>query len=67
MITGIIKVNDELFTVKRTTNLNYESLAPEWRSISPNHRMFKQNDRLFFCELIEEIEFAEDIVGNPII
>lgn len=61
----MIKVNDDLFLVHRTMSEGYESLGPEWNKISPLYRTFKQNGRLFFCELVEEIEIIEEPVENP--
>jgi len=61
---NIIKINDELFMVRRNMSAEYEALGPEWNKISPLHKTFKQNDRLFFCELIEEAEIVEEVVGN---
>ncbi len=61
---NIIKINDELFIVRRTMSAEYEILGPEWNKISPLHRTFKQNDRLFLCELIEDVEVINEIVGN---
>lgn len=60
----IIKINGDLYIVRRNMNVEYEPLGPEWNKISPLHKTFKQNDRLFFCELIEEAEIIEEVVGN---
>jgi hypothetical protein len=62
---NIIKINDELLMVRRTMSAEYEVLGPEWNKISPLHKTFKQGDRLFFCEIIEEAEIVEEVVENP--
>ncbi len=73
MIKGIIKINDDLFLIKRIMSDSYESLGPDWNQISPNHKTFKKDGKLFFCELIEIIEEIEEtdsvelIVENPTI
>ena len=46
--------------------VEYESLAPEWNKISPLHRTFKREDKLFFCELVEEAEIVDETVENPV-
>ena len=61
---NIIRINGDLLIVRRNMSAEYESLGPEWNKISPLHKTFKQNDRLFFCELIEEAEIIEETVGN---
>ena len=63
---NIIKINDELFIVRRNMSADYEPLGPELNKISPLYRTFKQGDRLFFCELVEEAEIVEEVVGDPI-
>jgi len=50
MILNWIRVNEDLLMVKRVMAVEYESLAPEWNKISPLHRTFKREDKLFFCE-----------------
>lgn len=62
---NIIRINGDLYIVRRNMSAEYESLGPEWNQISPLHKTFKQNDRLFFCELIEEAEIVEEVVENP--
>lgn len=63
----IIKVNDELFIIKRILDVAYEPLGPEWNALSPLHKTFKRDNKIFFCELIEEIEFTMENVENPTI
>lgn len=63
---GMIKVNDDLLLIKHTMNVGYEPLAPEWNKISSLHRTFKREDKLFFCELIEEAITVEETVENPV-
>ena len=62
----MIKVNEDLLLIKLIMDVEYEPLAPEWNKISPLYRTFKKENKLFFCELIEEIETIEDTVENPI-
>jgi hypothetical protein len=64
MIEQIIKVNDELFLIKRTTNEMYESAASTWNEMSINHKTFKKEGRMYFCELIEEAQIVEENINN---
>jgi hypothetical protein len=66
MILNWIRVNEDLLMVKRVMAVEYESLAPEWNKISPLHRTFKREDKLFFCELVEEAEIVDETVENPV-
>lgn len=66
MVFNWIRVNDDLLIVKRVMAAGYESLAPEWNKISPLHRTFKREDKLFFCELVEEAEIVNEAVENPV-
>lgn len=63
---GLLKINDELFTIKRITNLQCESLASKWNNISPKYKTFKKNERLYFCELVEELIPIEEDLETPI-
>jgi hypothetical protein len=63
---GMIKVNDDLLLIKYIMAAGYESLAPEWNKISLLYRTFKREDKLFFCEIIEEAITVEETVENPI-
>jgi hypothetical protein len=60
----MIKVNDELFLIKRTTNELYERFASLWNKISINHKTFKKDGRMYFCELIEEAQIIEDNINQ---
>lgn len=66
MVFNWIRVNDDLLIVKRVMNTSYESLAPEWNKISPLHRTFKREDKLYFCEIVEDAQVIEEAVENPI-
>jgi hypothetical protein len=55
----LIKVNEDLFLVKRTTGSHYEQFASLWNELSPNHKTFKKDNRMYFCELIEEATIIE--------
>lgn len=64
----MIKINDDLFLIKLMMNESYKSLGPEWNQISPNHKTFKKDGKLFFCEIVEELEIIEDeVISNEII
>jgi len=60
MRNQIIKINDDLLSVKHTANLSYESYAKEWNSLDTNNRSFKQGNLMYFCELIEEANIIEE-------
>ena len=60
----MIKVNDDLFLIKRTTNDLYERFASLWNEISINHKTFKKDGRMYFCELIEEAQIIEDNINQ---
>ena len=60
----IIKVNDDLFLIKRITNELYERFASLWNEMSINHKTFKKDGRMYFCELIEEAQIIEDNINQ---
>jgi hypothetical protein len=60
----MIKVNDDLFLIKRTTNELYERFASLWNETSINHKTFKKDGRMYFCELIEEAQIIEDNINQ---
>jgi hypothetical protein len=60
VMNQIIKVNDDLFLVKRIVGEHYEQFAPLWNEISPNHKTFKKNNQMYFCEIIEEANIIEN-------
>jgi hypothetical protein len=60
----MIKVNDELFLIKRATNELYERFASLWNEISINHKTFKKDSRMYFCERIEEAQIIEDSINQ---
>jgi hypothetical protein len=61
----LMRVNDDLLIIKRVMDEIYLDLGKEWNKISPLHRTFKREDKLFFCELIEEAITVEETVENP--
>jgi hypothetical protein len=60
----MIKVNDELFLIKRATNELYERFASLWNEMSVNHKTFKKEGRMYFCERIEEAQIIEDNINQ---
>lgn len=64
MMESIIKVNDDLFLIKRTTNEWYEQFASLWNEISVEHKTFKKDGRMYFCERIEEAQIIEDNINQ---
>jgi hypothetical protein len=60
----IIKVNDELFLIKRITNEIYERFASLWNETSIDHKTFKKDGRMYFCERIEEAQIIEDSINQ---
>lgn len=66
---GILKIGDEKYQIVRATNLLYEVLASEWNELSPEHKTFKKDERLYFCKLVEEATIEEESkdLENPII
>ena len=66
MILNWIRVNEDLLIIKRVMAAEYESLAPEWNKISLLHKTFKREDKLYFCELVEEAEIVNEAVENPV-
>lgn len=72
----MIKVNDSLFLIKLILNEAYDILGSEWNQILPGYKTFKKDGKVFFCEVVEELEFVDielaveednNIVENPII
>jgi len=64
MMQQMIKVNDELFLIKRITNELYERFASLWNEISIDHKTFKKEGRMYFCERIEEAQVIEDNINQ---
>jgi hypothetical protein len=64
MMNQIIKVNNELFLIKRITNEMYEKAASTWNEMSINHKTFKKEGQMYFCELIEEAQIIEENINN---
>jgi hypothetical protein len=60
----IIKVNNELFLIKRATNELYERFASLWNEMSIYHKTFKKDGRMYFCERIEEAQIIEDNINQ---
>jgi hypothetical protein len=56
----IIKVNDELFLVKRITGEHYSQFAHLWNELSSTHKTFKKENQMYFCEIIEEANIVEN-------
>jgi len=56
-----IRLQDELFLIKRTAGETYARFAHLWNEMSPNHKTFKKENRMYFCELIEEAQVVEEI------
>ena len=67
IISPLIRVNDDLLLIKRIMGEPYVELNKDWNQISPLNRTFKKDNKVFFCELIEDIEFTVENVENPII
>jgi hypothetical protein len=55
-----IRVQDELFLIKRTTGERYAQFAHIWNEMSSTHKTFKKDNRMYFCELIEEAQTIEE-------
>jgi hypothetical protein len=62
----LIRVNDDLLIVKRVMDEAYTELGKEWNKISPLNRTFKKDNKVFFCELVEEAETIEETVENSV-
>jgi hypothetical protein len=60
----IIKVNDDLFLIKRITSEYYEQFASLWNEMSIEHKTFKKDGRMYFCERIEEAQIIEDSINQ---
>jgi hypothetical protein len=64
MIEQLIRVNDDLFLIKRTTGEYYEKFASLWNEMSAEHKTFKKDGRMYFCERIEEAQIIEDSINQ---
>lgn len=64
MIEQLIRVNDDLFLIKRTTGEYYEKFASLWNEMSVEHKTFKKDGRMYFCERIEEAQIIEDSINQ---
>lgn len=60
----IIKVNEDLFIIKRITSEYYEQFATIWNEMSEEHKTFKKDGRMYFCERIEEAQIIEDNINQ---
>jgi hypothetical protein len=67
MRNQIVKINDELLIIKHVVNGGSEELAHEWNAINPLNKTFKKEDKMYFCESVEEATVIEDNVGTPIV
>ncbi len=56
----IIKINDELFLIKRIAGEHYMRFAHLWNEISSMHKTFKKDGQMYFCELIEDANIIEN-------
>jgi hypothetical protein len=56
----IIKINDDLFLVKRITGEHYTNYAFLWNELSNNHKTFKKDNQIYFCEILEEAIIEEN-------
>jgi hypothetical protein len=56
----IIKINDELFLVKRIAGEHYGRFAHLWNELSPTNKVFKKDNQMYFCEVIEEANIVEN-------
>ena len=59
MIKGLLRVDGETYTIIRSTGLHYAPLAAEWESISDTHKTFKDGNRVYFCEKLEDAVIIE--------
>ena len=62
----MVRINDELFLIKLILDEKYESLGPDWNTLTSLNKTFKKDGKVFFCELIEEVETIEENVENLI-
>ncbi len=60
----IIRVNEELFLIKRITSEWYEQFASLWNEMSIEHKTFKKDGQMYFCERIEEAQIIEDSINQ---
>lgn len=56
---NIIEVKDNLFKVKKIVPIRDETkdhnkISAAWTELNPLNKLFKKDNNLFFCELIEE-------------
>jgi hypothetical protein len=63
---GMVRINDELFIIKLILDEKYEPLGSNWNALLPLNKTFKKDGKIFFCELIEEVETIEENVENLI-
>lgn len=59
-MNGFLRANGDVFLIVRAVGLQYESLAAEWESISPTHKAFRDDYKVYFCEIIEDATLIED-------
>lgn len=60
MMNGFLRANGDVFLIIRAVGLQYESLAGEWEAIAPNHKAFRDDYKIYFCETIEDAVLIEN-------
>lgn len=57
----MLKIGDSLYLVKLILNEDDDALAQEWNKMSELNRTFKRDNKMYFCELIEEAIIDENV------
>ena len=66
----MLKIGDSLYLVRYILSEDYDAAAQEWNKMSELNKTFKRDNKMYFCELIEDAiveTVVDEDVDNPII
>ena len=61
---GMLKIGDSLYLVRYILNEDSDTVAQEWNKMSELNKTFKKDNKMYFCELIEDAIIDKN-VDNP--
>jgi len=60
----MLKIGDSLYLVRYILNEDSDTVAQEWNKMSELNKTFKKDNKMYFCELIEDAIIDKN-VDNP--
>jgi hypothetical protein len=58
---GMLKIGDSLYLVRHILSEDYDAVAQEWNKMSELNKTFKRDNKMYFCELIEDAIIDESV------